>query len=199
MSEQNNNTQIKSEETVSAPSTFTALKDQFLGATKEVFGAVFNENLQNAGAEQRIQGERNFENLQQSSPSNTETSWFPFSSSSSSTSDSSSSSSVNPSSWTEPSSEPSKLMAIKDQLVGSTKEVFGAVFNQDLQNSGAEQRIHGEREYEKAIMSQENQGKWDQGVGTLKESAGRALDDKKMQAEGVAQRKLGEAERIVNA
>jgi len=52
---------------------------------------------------------------------------------------------------TEAYSHPSLFSALKDQFVGATKEVFGAVFNEDMQNSGAEQRIHGEKEYEAAV------------------------------------------------
>jgi uncharacterized protein YjbJ (UPF0337 family) len=48
-------------------------------------------------------------------------------------------------------SHPSFFSALKDQFVGATKEVFGAVFNENLRNSGAEQRIHGEKEYEAAV------------------------------------------------
>jgi len=71
MSEQNQNTNT----TITEPSTFSAIKDQLLGATKEVIGAVFNRNLQNAGAEQRIHGEIEFEALQNHSSVTSEPSW----------------------------------------------------------------------------------------------------------------------------
>jgi len=166
------------------PSTLTALKDQFVGSTKEVVGAVFNQNLQNSGAEQRIQGERTLRDLQNSISSEKDSNWTQ---------------QPEPSMTASQPSEPSRLLAVKDQLIGSTKEVLGAVFSENLHTAGVEQRIHGEREYETAVMSQESQGKWDQAVGTAKESTGRAFDDKKLESAGLIQRKQGEAERLVNA
>jgi len=165
---------------VGEPSTLTALKDQVVGSTKEVVGAVFNQNLQNSGATQRIEGEKALRELQGERDSN-----WPLQSGGSQA--------------VPESSEPSRLLAVKDQLVGSTKEVLGAVFSQNLQTAGVEQRIHGEREYETAVMAQETQGKWDQVVGTAKETTGHAFDNKKLEAAGLIQRKEGDIERLVNA
>jgi len=164
------------------PSTMMAIKDQFVGATKEVIGAVFNKNLQNTGAEQRIHGERTLRDLQDSISGDRE-----------------SRRPEQPDASMSESSEPSRLFAMKDQLVGSTKEALGAVFSQNLHTAGVEQRIHGEREYETAILAQEAQGKWDQTVGTAKETAGRTFNDKNLEDAGLIQRKQGEVERMVNA
>jgi len=146
-----------------------------VGATKEVVGAVFNEDLQNAGAEQRIQGERDLQQLQgtNSSPSREET-------------------------WSDPS-EPSMLSAIKDQLIGSTKEVLGTVLSENLHSAGVQQRIHGEREYEIAVMNQENQSTSDQSHESLKETAGQTIDHNKIQVEGSTQPQEGEVKRVLNA
>jgi len=158
----------------SHPSTISAIQNQIVGSTKEVVGAVFNENLQNSGAKQRIQGETDYQSLQHSLPQDQST--------------------------TSPvSSEPSKILAMKDQLLGSTKEVIGAVLSQNLHDAGVEQRIHGEREYETALMAQESQANWNQSVGTLKETVGSAFDDKKLQTQGLVQRSQGEVEKMVNA
>lgn len=172
----------------SEPSTLTALKDQYVGATKEVAGAVFNEELRNAGAEQRIRGEQDLKDLSQAVPSN-QSNWsapWPV---------------LNEAKkeWSEESSEPSKLAAVKDQLVGATKEVLGAVFSENLHNAGVEQRIHGEREYEIAVMSQEQQANWDRNVGAVKETTGDVLGNKKMQAEGWSQQREGEIKKVLNA
>ena len=123
------------------PSRFTAIKDTIVGATKEVIGAVFNENLHNAGAQQRIHGEREFRAVER-----TEDESFPN---------------------MVPPTEPSKLNAIKDQILGSTKELVGSVFNTNLQNSGVEQRIHGEREYETALIAEEAQARKDKAFDNL--------------------------------
>jgi uncharacterized protein YjbJ (UPF0337 family) len=171
----------------SEPSRMTALKDQYVGATKEVAGAVFNENLQNAGAEQRIRGEKDMENLSQdpTSQSNWSAPWPVLNEA--------------PKTWSDLPAEPSKISAVKDQLVGATKEVLGAVFSENLHSAGAEQRIHGEREYEIAIMAQEKQANWDNAAGTVKETAGQLMDNKKMQAEGWAQQREGEIKKVLNA
>jgi len=157
-------------ETTSESSRATAFKDQMVGATKEVVGAVFNEDLQNAGAEQRIQGERDLQQLQgTSSPSREET-------------------------WSDPS-DPSKLSAIKDQLIGSTKEVLGTVLSENLHSAGVQQRIHGEREYEIAVMNQENQSNSE----PLNETIGQTIDHNKIQVEGSTQPQEGEVKRVLNA
>jgi len=178
----------------SDPSKVSALKDQVVGATKEVFGAVFNEDIQNAGAEQRIQGEKDLQALHYGNPTS-QPSWSaPWSASSEPTQPRS----IPSETWSD-SSDPSKIVAVKDQILGATKEVLGAVFNENLHSAGLEQRIHGEREYEIAVMNQEKQANWDQAVGTVKENAGQALDNKKMQSEGWAQRNEAEVKRVLNA
>jgi len=170
------------------PSRMTALKDQYVGATKEVAGAVFNEDLQNAGAEQRIRGETDMKDLSQAAPSS-ESSWSaPWTASNEA-----------PKTWSSDPTDPSKILAVKDQIVGATKEVLGAVFSKNLHEEGAEQRIHGEREYEIALMTQEKQANWDQSAGTVKETAGQLLGNKKMQAEGMAQQREAEVKRVLNA
>jgi uncharacterized protein YjbJ (UPF0337 family) len=126
------------------PSRWTAVKDTVVGATKEVIGAVFNENLQNSGAQQRIHGERELRAVER-----TEDELLP--------------------NMPVPS-EPSKLNAIKDQVVGSTKELMGAIFSSNLQHSGVEQRIHGEREYETALMAEESQARQDKAFDNLRDA-----------------------------
>jgi len=154
-------------------SRMSALKDTYVGATKEVVGAVFNEDLRNAGAEQRIRGESaslSSETAPQDASKN----------------------------WSDPS-EPSKVLAMKDQILGATKEVLGAVFSENLHNAGVDQRIHGEREYEIAVMAQEKQANWDQTAGSAKATAGQVLDNKMMQAEGETQQRQAEIKKVLNA
>jgi len=157
---------VKPSPTVPEPSTMSAIKDQFMGSAKEVIGAVFNEDLQNSGAEQRIQGERTLRNLQDAMTPERD------------------------GSWSKPSvsdpSEPSKIFAVKDQLIGSTKEALGSVFSQNLHDAGVEQRIHGEREYETAIIAKESQ-----------ESLSRGFDDKKLVSAGLIP--PTQPEKMVNA
>jgi len=165
----------------SDPTTMSAIQNQLVGTTKEVVGAFFNENLQNSGAEQRIQGERDYQNLHPVSPQ--EPSIIP--------------PVVPPTSGP---SEPSKIVALKDQLVGSTKEAIGSVLSQNLYNAGIEQRIHGERESLIAEMPKESQAKyWDQSVGAIKENDERAFEEKKLQTQGLVQQAQGEVNRMVNA
>jgi uncharacterized protein YjbJ (UPF0337 family) len=172
----------------SEPSTMTAMKDQYVGATKEVAGAVFNQDLQNAGAEQRIRGEQDLRDLNQAAPNNQSNWSAPWSVLNEAKKE-----------WSEQPTEPSKIAAMKDQLVGATKEVLGAVFSDNLHNAGLEQRIHGEREYEKAVMAQETQANWDQNVGAVKQTAGDVLGNKKMQGEGWAQQREAEIKKVLNA
>jgi uncharacterized protein YjbJ (UPF0337 family) len=170
-------------------SNLSALKDQYVGATKEVVGAVFNEDLQNAGAEQRIRGE-----LNQAPPSSESSSWTaPWSA----TNENQNQNQLTQN-WTDPA-EPSKISAVKDQLLGATKEVLGAVFSENLHTAGIEQRIHGEREYEIAVMTQERQADQNQTVGAVKEVAGQVMNDKRMEAEGFAQQRESEIKRVLNA
>lgn len=176
---------VSSNDTPNESSTMTALKDQYVGATKEAAGAVFSQDLQNAGAEQRIRGENDMKDLNQAAPS-TQSNW---------------SAPLNeaPKTWSSDPTEPSKISAMKDQILGATKEVIGAVFSKNLHDQGAEQRIHGEREYEIAVMSEEKQANWDRSAGTVKETAGQLMDNKKMQAEGIAQQRESEIKKVLNA
>jgi len=179
---------VSSSDMPNEPSRMTALKDQYVGGAKEVAGAVFSENLQNSGAEQRIRGENDMKDLNQAAP-NTQSNWSAPSPVLNET----------PKTWSSDPTDPSKISAMKDQLVGATKEVIGAVFSKNLHEEGAEQRIHGEREYEIALMTEEKQANWDRSAGTVKETTGQLLDNKKMQAEGLAQRRVGEIKKVLNA
>jgi len=179
------------------PSRMSALKDQYVGATKEVAGAVFNQDLQNAGAEQRIRGENDMKDLSQAAPSSNSSWSAPWTASNEAPKNWSSNDA--PTTWSSDPTDPSKISAMKDQIVVATKEVLGAVFSKNLHEEGAEQRIHGEREYEIALMTQEKQANWDQSAGTVKETAGQLLGNKKMEAEGMAQQRESEVKRVLNA
>jgi len=118
----------------------------------------------------------------------------------------------------------STLGALKDQTLGSVKQMYGsATGNHDLELKGKAQNFHGknEAEFVKAEKQGLNEpehfahgtkttehaqgqvvgqdpsklsGLKDQGIGSVKESIGSATNDQKMEIEGKAQKMHGKNE-----